>query len=116
MKILNNKGPKIEPCGTPNNISLQELYLPFIFTLCVLPVEHMQPYKILLEKLHNCLHEIHPKYPLEQLFSNIPTILKGKFSSFLLCVQHFFVLVSEPMNNVCRSSFSLVFFAVFSAS
>ena len=30
MKILNNKGPKIDPCGTPNNISLQELYLSFI--------------------------------------------------------------------------------------
>ena len=33
MKILNKKGPKIDPCGTPNNISLHELYLSFIFTL-----------------------------------------------------------------------------------
>ena len=33
MKILNNIGPNIDPCGTPNNISLHELYLSFIFTL-----------------------------------------------------------------------------------
>ena len=32
MKILNNKGPAINPCGTLNNISLQELCLPFILT------------------------------------------------------------------------------------
>ena len=32
--MLNNKGPKIEPCGTPNDISLRELYLSFILTLC----------------------------------------------------------------------------------
>ena len=25
IKILNNKGPKIDPCGTPNKISSQEL-------------------------------------------------------------------------------------------
>ena len=36
MKILDNKGPKIDLCGTPNNISVQELYLPFIFTLVFL--------------------------------------------------------------------------------
>ena len=36
MKILNDKGPKIDPCGTPNNISTHELYLSFIFTLCFL--------------------------------------------------------------------------------
>ena len=36
MKILNNKGPKIEPCGTPDDISLHEPYLPFILTLCFL--------------------------------------------------------------------------------
>ena len=36
MKILNNKGPKIDPCGTPNNISPHELYLSFIFTHCFL--------------------------------------------------------------------------------
>ena len=35
-KILNNKDLKIDPCGTPNNISLQELYLSFIFTPCFL--------------------------------------------------------------------------------
>ena len=33
MKTLNNKGPKIDRCGTANNISLHELYLIFIFTL-----------------------------------------------------------------------------------
>ena len=36
MKILNNKGPKIDSCGTPNNILLQELYVPLIFTVCFL--------------------------------------------------------------------------------
>ena len=36
MKILDNKGPKTDPCGTPNNISLHELYLSFIFTLSFL--------------------------------------------------------------------------------
>ena len=33
MKILNNRGPKIDPSGTPNNISLHKLYLSFIYTL-----------------------------------------------------------------------------------
>ena len=33
MKILNNKGPKIDTCGTPHNILLHKLYLSFIFTL-----------------------------------------------------------------------------------
>ena len=32
LKIVNNKGPKTEPFGTPNNISLHELYLSFILT------------------------------------------------------------------------------------
>ena len=36
MKMLNNKGPKIEPRGTPNNISPHELYFPFILTICFL--------------------------------------------------------------------------------
>ena len=36
MKILNNKGPKSDPCGTPNNIPPHELYLSFTFTLCFL--------------------------------------------------------------------------------
>ena len=27
MKILNNNGPIIDPCGTPNNISLFVFYL-----------------------------------------------------------------------------------------
>ena len=31
--MLNNKGPKIEPCGTPSNISPHELYFSFILTL-----------------------------------------------------------------------------------
>ena len=30
MKMLNKKGPKIQPCGTQNNISFHELYLSFI--------------------------------------------------------------------------------------
>ena len=34
MKILNNNGPKIDPCGTPNNFSLHEVDLSFIFALC----------------------------------------------------------------------------------
>ena len=29
MRILNNKGPKIDPSGTPDNVSLYELYLSF---------------------------------------------------------------------------------------
>ena len=33
MNILNNRGPKIDPSGTPNNISLHKLYLSFIYTL-----------------------------------------------------------------------------------
>ena len=36
MKTLNSKGPKFEPCGSPNNISLHETYLSFILTLCFL--------------------------------------------------------------------------------
>ena len=35
-KMLNNKGPRIEPCGKPNNISFDELYLSFILTLSFL--------------------------------------------------------------------------------
>ena len=31
--MLNNKDPKIDPCGTPNKISSQELLLSFIFVL-----------------------------------------------------------------------------------
>ena len=33
MKILNNKGPKIDPSGSANNISLLELYLQFFGSL-----------------------------------------------------------------------------------
>ena len=36
MKVLNNKGPKGELSGTPNNVSLHELYLSFILTLSFL--------------------------------------------------------------------------------
>ena len=36
MKILKNKGPKIDPCGTQNHISLHELYLSFTFSLVFL--------------------------------------------------------------------------------
>ena len=32
--MLNNKGPNIEPCGTPNSISSHELYVKFILVLC----------------------------------------------------------------------------------
>ena len=81
----------------------------FISMSAVSTIKYLQTYKILLEKLHNFLHEIHPQYPLEQLFSNMSTILEGRYSSFLLCVLHFFLLASEPMNKVCRSGFSLVF-------
>ena len=41
MKILNNKGSKIDRCETPNNISLDELHLSFIFTLCFLFEKHL---------------------------------------------------------------------------
>ena len=37
MKMLNNNGPKIDPCGTPNNFSLHEvdfhLFLRFVLYL-----------------------------------------------------------------------------------
>ena len=85
----------------------------FFSMSAVSTMKYLQLYKILLEKLHNCFHEIHPQCPLEQLFSNMPTILEGRCSSFLQCVLHFFLLASEPMNNVCRSGFSLVFFPIF---
>ena len=35
-KMLNKSGPRIEPCGTPNIISSQELYDEFILVLCFL--------------------------------------------------------------------------------
>ena len=35
-KMLNKSGLRIEPCGTPNNISSQELYDEFILVLCFL--------------------------------------------------------------------------------
>ena len=33
--ILNKRGPTIDPCGTPNRISSQELYSEFIFVLSI---------------------------------------------------------------------------------
>ena len=33
--ILNNGGRNIDPCGTPNVISSQELYSQFNFVLCI---------------------------------------------------------------------------------
>ena len=36
VKALNNKGPKVELSGTPNSVSLHELYLSFILTLSFL--------------------------------------------------------------------------------
>ena len=41
MKTKNNKAPN-EPCRDPNNVSLNELYMSFIFTFCFLFVR--QPY------------------------------------------------------------------------
>ena len=35
-KTLNSSGPSIEPCGTPNVISNQVLYVFSIFVLCFL--------------------------------------------------------------------------------
>ena len=37
--MLNNKGPRIDPCATPNTISTQERYGIFIFVLCNLFVK-----------------------------------------------------------------------------
>ena len=34
INMLNNNGPKIEPCGTPLIISYQSLYEEPIFVLC----------------------------------------------------------------------------------
>ena len=33
--MLNNNGPSIEPCGTPNKISCHLLYVEFILVLCL---------------------------------------------------------------------------------
>ena len=38
-KMFNNKGPRIDPCGTPNTVSSQELNDIFIFVLCRLCVK-----------------------------------------------------------------------------
>ena len=35
MNILNSKDPNMDPCGTPNKISLQEVYESLTFTLCL---------------------------------------------------------------------------------
>ena len=40
MYILNERGPRMEPWGTPKNISVQELYEEFIFALCFFPVRY----------------------------------------------------------------------------
>ena len=37
MYALNKSGPRIEPWGTPNNISAQQLKDEFILVLCFLP-------------------------------------------------------------------------------
>ena len=34
-KIFNKRGPKIDPWGTPNKISSNELYVGFILILCL---------------------------------------------------------------------------------
>ena len=34
--MLNKRGPKIDPCGTPNKISSHELNPVFIFVFCFL--------------------------------------------------------------------------------
>ena len=34
-KMLNKRGPKIDPWGTPNKISSHELYAEFILVLCL---------------------------------------------------------------------------------
>ena len=56
MKTLNNKGPKIELCETPNNISLHELYLPLILTLYFL---------FILILMCFCQYHIHPNWQLK---------------------------------------------------
>ena len=33
--MLNNNGPSIEPCGTPDRISCYELYVSDILVLCL---------------------------------------------------------------------------------
>ena len=34
--MLNNKGPNLDPCGTPHKISSQELKSEFILVLCLI--------------------------------------------------------------------------------
>jgi hypothetical protein len=36
MSIKNNRGPKMDPCGSPLSDRRQELEAPFIFTYCSL--------------------------------------------------------------------------------
>ena len=40
IKILNKTGPKIDPWGTPANNVSNLLYVPFIFTHCLLPFRY----------------------------------------------------------------------------
>ena len=42
MKMFKINGPKMDPCGTPNNISSQELYIALIFVLCFLLNRYLQ--------------------------------------------------------------------------
>ena len=37
IRILNNKGPNTDPCGTPLIMSTRELKSAFILILCFLP-------------------------------------------------------------------------------
>ena len=37
MKMLKRMGPKIDPCGTPNNKTYKAINVLFIFTFCFLP-------------------------------------------------------------------------------
>ena len=39
MKMLKRMGPKIDPCGTPDNKTWETLYVLFIFTFCFLPLK-----------------------------------------------------------------------------
>ena len=45
--MLNNSGPRIDPCSTPNKVSIHELNWLFILTLCLRSVGNHSDLKIL---------------------------------------------------------------------
>ena len=47
--MSNSKGPKMDPCGTANNISYEGRYGKFTFVLCFLFLIYYEPASVLHE-------------------------------------------------------------------